>query len=402
MIVSGLHNRAVQAALRADVVRIALRRYRDPLRAARAVGSLARLRASVREGRPTPRVARVGGRYFTHLHAPGWPSAAFDHFIDNEFARLDDERAHGDAPDPAVAPRVRLQCVIMAVTRQCPLRCEHCCEWDVLNHDDALPAGVLAGIVERFQARGVTQIHFSGGEPLTRTDMIADIVAHARSGTDFWVLTSGVGLTPASARSLRKAGVTGVCVSLDHWDAQAHNRFRGSRHAWAAVERAAAAAHDAGLVLCLTLCPTGDMTEDDNLDRYAQTAARLGASFIQILEPRPVGHFEGRDVALSAAQRGALERFFTGTNFARGNRRMPIVVYPDLASRHVGCVGAGRRYAYVDTAGELHACPFCRGASGSALDGDLDRMLAAMARAGCPDHRPELDANPREPSARYG
>jgi MoaA/NifB/PqqE/SkfB family radical SAM enzyme len=382
MIVSGWERRAVQARVLADVGRLALRRYRDPVRAAGAVRSLARLRSTVREGRPTPRIARVGGRWFSHLHAPGWPSATFEKFIDNEFARMDDARGgngNGLAPHPP-----RLQCVIVAVTRQCPLRCEHCCEWDVLNQDDALSMDAQAEIVERFQALGVTQIQFSGGEPLTRADDIARVVAGARPGTDFWILTAGVGLTAARARQLRAAGLTGVCVSLDHWDADEHNRFRGFGRAFEWVGRAAASAREAGLVLSVTLCPTRGFVSDANLARYLATASRLGADFIQILEPRPIGHFAGQDVALRPDEQAVLERFFVEVNFSRAHRRMPIVVYPGLANRRVGCVGAGTRYAYVDTDGEMHPCPFCRRPSGSVLGRDFQRDLVALGASGCP------------------
>ncbi len=375
MMISGVQQRIIQTRVVADIGRLAWRRYRHPARAAGAVRALARLRTTVREGRPTPRLVRVGGRYFTHLYAPGWPSATFERFIDNEFARI----------DRAPAGPVRLQSVIVAITRQCPLRCEHCCEWDVLNQDDVLSTEELSSMVERFQERGVTQIQFSGGEPLTRADGIAHVVANARPGTDFWILTSGVGLTPARARDLRAAGVTGVCLSLDHWNAEDHNRFRGSDHAFAWVERAAAAAHAAELVVSVTLCPTRSFVTRENLMRYAQTASRLGAAFIQVLEPRPVGHFAGKDVALRAHERATLERFFVDVNFSRVNRSMPIVVYPDMAKRRVGCVGAALRYAYVDTDGQIHPCPFCRRPSGSALGPDLDDRLAALARAGCPD-----------------
>jgi MoaA/NifB/PqqE/SkfB family radical SAM enzyme len=384
-----MHKRAVQARVGVDIARLAFRRYGDPVRATRCLHRLARLRTTVRGGRPTPKIVKVGRRYFTHLYAPGWPSATFEAYIDNEFTRLDDGRPLPDTVSvPPPASRVLLQSVILAVTKQCPLRCEHCFEWDVLNREDVLSTEALSSIVERFQALGVTQVQFSGGEPLTRADDIARIVAGARPGTDFWILTSGVGLTPQRARHLRRAGLTGVCVSLDHWNADRHNAFRGSDRAFEWVERAARAARGAELALCLTLCPTRDFVGSENLARYAETASRLGAGFIQILEPRPVGHFAGRDVALRPSEQVTLDRFFEEFNFSKRHRSMPIVVYPEMAKRRLGCLGSASRYAYVDTDGQVHPCPFCRRPSGSALDANIAAHLTGLRHAGCPAVEP--------------
>ena len=377
MMVSGWQRRAVQARVWANVWRVAHARYTSPVRAAQAVRALARLRSSVRDGRPTPRIARVGERYFMHMYTPGWPSLAFDRFVENEFMRLDAAESPG-------AAALRLQCVIMGITRQCPLRCEHCCEWDVLNQPDVLSVESRLEIVKRFQSLGATQIQFSGGEPLTRADDIIHIMTNAQPGTDFWLLTSGVGLTGARARELRRAKLAGVSVSLDHWDADVHNRFRGSDHAFAWAQRAALSAREAGLVVAFSICPTRQTATRDNLIRYTRNAARLGASFIQIVEPRAVGHFAGQDVELQPAQQQMLEQFFNEFNFSRRHRRMPVIVYQEMANRRLGCAGAGMRYAYVDTAGELHPCPFCRRESGSALDDNLEQHLTAMAQAGCP------------------
>jgi len=377
MMVSGWQRRALQARVWGNVWRVAYARYGSTPRAARAVRALARVRSTVRDGRPTPRVACAGDRYFMHLYTPGWPSPAFDRFIENEFIRLDASASQGVAP-------LRLQCVVMGVTRQCPLRCEHCCEWDVLNQPDVLSVESRLEIVRRFQSLGATQIQFSGGEPLTRADDIAHIMSQAHPGTDFWLLTSGVGLTAARAGGLKRAGLTGVSISLDHWDADAHNRFRGSDRAFAWARRAAVCAREAGLAVAFSICTTRQTATRENLVRYVRDTARLGASFVQILEPRAIGHFAGQDVALRPAQQQMLEAFFNEFNFRRRHRHMPIIVYQEMANRRIGCAGAGMRYAYVDTAGEMHPCPFCRRESGSALDDNIEQHLAAMVQAGCP------------------
>ncbi|PYQ19180.1 MAG: hypothetical protein DMF79_13210 [Acidobacteria bacterium] len=214
--VYGVRKAAVKGMLWSRIAWLSLRLHRRPWRAARALGRLVAERARHRR-RVTAKYARAGGRYFWDLYAPGWPSLAFDRFVERELAR-----AVSSPGSPG------LQTLIFAITKRCPLRCEHCCEWDALNRREALSREDLRRIVSRFQERGVAQILLSGGEPLQRIEDILDVVAAAGGKSDFWILSSGRGLSAERAFRLGDAGLTGVVLSLDHWDPGEHDRFRGS------------------------------------------------------------------------------------------------------------------------------------------------------------------------------
>jgi MoaA/NifB/PqqE/SkfB family radical SAM enzyme len=367
----GWHKDVARGALWARIAWLAWRRCLDPQRTLRVLRKLAAHRPPD-EPRPL-KYARAGGRYFWSFYAPGFPSRAFDRFVGQEVeCVLDHER------QPA------LQTAIVAITKRCPLRCDHCCEWAALNRAETLQPEDLATIVRRLQQEGVTQVFLSGGEPLQR---FADLVALAgavRRGCDLWILTSGFGLTTDRARVLRRAGLTGVALSLDHWDEAAHDRLRGLTGSHAALRAASAAARGAGLLVALSLCPRRELVADDHLDRYADEARRLGAGFIQILEPRPVGRYAGLDIELSAPQIDMLERFQQRLNREPSCREHPAVSYVAAAQRRSRCIGAGQRYLYVDTDGAVHACPFCRESAGSALAPDFESVLAALRDRGCP------------------
>jgi MoaA/NifB/PqqE/SkfB family radical SAM enzyme len=380
--VHGTSARLLRLLMALDVVRVAVGRYRNPVRALKLVGRFARLVASLRGDRPTARFMSAGGRWFTHLHAPGWPSAAFRRHVLAELEALEGPGA-GGAPS---RPAPRLQSIIFAVTKSCDLRCRHCCEWRQINRDETLSARDITTIVRRFQDLGVTQVHFSGGEPLHRLDDILAAVRAAGRATDFWLFTSGVGLDHQVARRLRDGGLRGVNISLDHWQPRQHDAFRGRPGTFAAAVEAADAVCQAGLALCLTLCPTREFVSEANLQKYAALAAELEAGFIQILEPRQVGRFAGQDVALNRRQQAVLDRFFTAMNGDAALAHMPAVIYPAFDQRRLGCLGAGWRYAYVDTDGLIHPCPFCRGAVGNALDEDFAEHLARLRRQGCAAH----------------
>jgi len=374
--VTGLRMKWVTFLMWLTVCRRAVRRHPNPWRAVQAVCTLASLLKVRRGGPAIQKFAQVSGQFFCLPNIPGWPSASFDRFVDGELERLSFAGA-------GTAPRVQLQTIILAITKACPLRCEHCYEWDALNQTETASIHELTTVVDTFQRLGVSQIQLGGGEPLRRMDAILGILEKSPAGIDFWILTSGVGLTARRARQLKQAGLTGVSLSLDHWDPQAHNRFRGNEATFRWVERAARSTKDSGLVLSLSLCPTREFVGPDNLRRYAELASDLGADFIQILEPRAVGHFSGQDVALRPPEQAILERFFDEMNFDRRNRQRPGVVYPELAQRRRGCFGAGLLYLYVDPDLQMHACPFCRGSVGSACGANLEERILALQNQGC-------------------
>jgi MoaA/NifB/PqqE/SkfB family radical SAM enzyme len=253
----------------------------------------------------------------------------------------------------------------------------------VLNRRDKLASADLDEIVRGVLQAGVTQLFLSGGEPLQRFADVLRIAAMASAEADVWILSSGKGLTMEKAERLRDAGLTGVALSLDHWDAKAHDAFRGATNTFDGVRIAAGNVRSAGLVLALSLCPTKAFVSDQALRRYATTAHSLGAAFIQIFEPKAVGHYSGLDVTLDAAQQSILETFAQRTNYGADERGMPVVAYLDLSVRQRGCRGSGDRYFYVDTAGSLQPCPFCRNDGVPVLDYGFDDALTRLRQVGC-------------------
>ncbi|MGI8582459.1 MAG: hypothetical protein ACR2KX_09690, partial [Chitinophagaceae bacterium] len=120
-----------------------------------------------------------------------------------------------------------------------------------------------------------------------------------------------------------------------------------------------------------------------NLNRYAELAKDLNVSFIQILEPKAVGHYEGMDVTIDDDQIILLERFYNKMNFDKSFLGYPAVVYHGFYSRRLGCAGAATDYLYVDMDGDAHACPFCQNKKFNILTCDLKNELNKMKNNGC-------------------
>ncbi len=315
----------------------------------------------------------VGERIFTQLSFPHIDSAAMDVLASGELQKN----------VPIIGRRPGLNKILLAITKKCSLQCAHCFEWDALNGRESLSAADVLSIIRKFQVDGVATIELSGGEPLNRYDDLLRIVQESDTKqTDFWLITSGYRLTAQRALALREAGLVGAAISLDHWDVASHDRFRGMEGSFEWAHQAAQNAKAAGLAVCLALTAVREFCTPEHLWRYAQLAREWGVHCIRILEPQPVGHFAGQDISLRPTETAILEDFVRTIQHEPAYRDFPIVEYYAPHQRQAGCSGAGKRFLYVDTDGDMHACPFCQNKCGSATHDSIEAGIANMARAG--------------------
>ena len=271
----------------------------------------------------------------------------------------------------------------MAVTNKCPLACEHCYEWDALNRGERLTLSDLKTIVQKIQDRGVSQIHLSGGEPLVRINDVVEVVQTANEDAEFWILTSGFKLTYEKACTLKQAGLTGVLISLDHYEPENHNKFRGHKDAFHWVEEAVRNSIAAKLVTALSICATKDFVAESNLIKYMELAKSMGVSFVQILEPRATGHYKNKDVRLTPEQEKTLEAFYLSFNYEEDVQGFSAHQLSWLSSTTHGLSRCRKQKFVIDTYGDIHACPFCQRKAGNVLSDDLEGAAEKLQWMGC-------------------
>jgi cyclic pyranopterin phosphate synthase len=139
----------------------------------------------------------------------------------------------------------------VSITSACSLRCTYCMPAEglpVIPRDELLSAPEIARLMGlAVHDLGVREVRFTGGEPLTRPDLV-DIVrlsAEAAPGIPLSMTTNGIGLERKAER-LRAAGLSRVNVSLDTLDREHFARLT-RRDRLPAVLAGIAAAHRAGL-----------------------------------------------------------------------------------------------------------------------------------------------------------
>ncbi len=368
----GIHKKIIKICIWINILLCSLYAIKNPLRTFKAMKKLKGLRDNSRENHSILKYAKVDNKYYYSLNAPGWPSKAFSKYILNNIRKLDPASAH-----------ITLDTIVFGITKKCGYQCEHCFEWDALNKPETLGREDLLSIIWSFQDIGITQVQLSGGEPLNRLDDIIYLLHSIKKGTEVWLYTSGYHLTEERAALLKDAGLTGIIVSLDHWIPELHNTFRGMKNAFEWAEKAVANARKKKLVVCLSLCATKEFISKKNLSRYAELAKNWGISFIQVLEPRAVGHYAEKDVHLSESQIAALEDFYITCNYNKDYLNYPSILYHGFYSRRIGCAGGGKYFLYVDTDGDVHNCTFCRHKLFSALHDPIEENLKNMLNTGC-------------------
>jgi radical SAM protein with 4Fe4S-binding SPASM domain len=289
-----------------------------------------------------------------------------------------------EGPAAAAAPTgvTPPQVVVWNLTRSCNLACRQCYAAARARPDpDELTTSEGLALIADLARAGVRALVLSGGEPLLRADLPALAASAAAHGLAVALSTNGTLLRGAMARTLARAGVTYVGVSLDGIGPR-HDRVRGRPGAWVEALAGLRAARDAGLRVGVrfTLCrPTLDqlpavldLMEAEDVDRgYVSHLVQVGRA--RRWHPAALGPAEVRaavervfDRAEAWRRRSRRTELVTGNNDADG-----VALYLRLAAREPvraarllsllqarGGNAAGRAIAAVDARGDVHPEPF--------------------------------------------
>ncbi len=376
-IISGWSVWLLRSRLRIFVIAEAFKFFGNPFRAISEMKRLGDVRRKVHGSKRISKCIKSGSQYLWNSDYCSFPSERLKNLIQGEFVR------NGRNKNTYTGKMAALQTLIWGITNRCPLSCRHCYEWDNLAQTDTLDLKRLSQILSIFKTYGLRHIQFSGGEPLVRFNDLVELIKDASASMDCWLLTSGFVLNREMAATLKSAGLTGVNISLDHWDAQLHNTFRNNEKSFGRALEALSNCIEAGLITSLSLCATREFVSEENLVKYAQLAKNHGAHFIRILEPRATGKFNGQKVSLDDQHVKILSDFAVRFNSDPRYRDFPVISFFGESQRKFGCFGAGNRYIYVDPNGEVHACPFCRGSMGNLSEQSFEEILGKLRTRGC-------------------
>ncbi len=124
-----------------------------------------------------------------------------------------------------IAPPLAL---LAEVTHRCPLSCLYCYNpLELTKREQELGTEGWKRVLQQAADIGVLQVHFSGGEPLLRPDLLELIEEASRLELFSNLITSGIGLTDKRLEALRAAELGSFQLSFQGSDAESSKNIAG-------------------------------------------------------------------------------------------------------------------------------------------------------------------------------
>ena len=133
-------------------------------------------------------------------------------------------------------PRETLQVVsnplalIAELTHRCPLHCVYCSNpMQLAGTQSELSTEEWTSVFQQSGQLGMLHAHFTGGEPLARTDLTELVAAARTAGLYTNLITSGIGLNEPRLKALVDAGLDHIQVSFQDSHEAAANWIAGAK-----------------------------------------------------------------------------------------------------------------------------------------------------------------------------
>jgi pyrroloquinoline quinone biosynthesis protein E len=248
--------------------------------------------------------------------------------------------------------------LIAEVTHRCPLHCVYCSNpMQLTAASNELSTEEWISVFRQAGKLGMLHAHFTGGEPLARTDLTELIAAARAAGLYTNLITSGIGLNEQRLQMLVKAGLDHIQISFQDSREDAANWIAGTKaHAHKTELSHAIRRHKIAFTVNLVV-------HRQNLDHLEEMI-----SFIEQLQPERVEIAHTQYYGWALANRAALmptrAQLETAVAIIReaekrlsGRMRIDSVVPDYYAKYPKACMGGwGRRLMLVNPSGKVLPC----------------------------------------------
>jgi pyrroloquinoline quinone biosynthesis protein E len=260
----------------------------------------------------------------------------------------------------ATAPEIDPPLALLAeLTHRCPLGCPYCSNPLALERSSAeLDTASWGRVMAEAAELGVLQMHFSGGEPLARRDLVEIVASATAAGLYGNLITSGIGLSRTRITALKQAGLEHVQLSIQDADIAQGDKVAHRQGAQIEKRRAAEIVHEAGLPLTVNaVVHRGNVAR---LEDIIALAIELGAERLEVAHVQYYG-WALRNRAALLPSREQLDAASATVMAARDRLTGRLVidyVVPDyFAHRPKACMGGwARRFLNITPSGRVLPC----------------------------------------------
>ena len=170
--------------------------------------------------------------------------------------------------------------LLAELTYACPLQCPYCSNpLDFAKYKKELPTDDWIRVMREAREMGATQLGFSGGEPLVRTDL-EELIAEARQlGFYTNLITSGVGMDEKRIKAFKEAGLDHIQVSFQASSEELNNFIAGTDAFQHKLEMARLVKkYGYPMVLCFVL----HRRNEDQIRDILELAISLEADYVEL------------------------------------------------------------------------------------------------------------------------
>lgn len=171
--------------------------------------------------------------------------------------------------------------MLAELTHRCPLACPYCSNpQELTEKEKELSTERWGDIFKQAADLGVLQLHLSGGEPASRSDIVELVSLAQAAGLYTNLITSGIGLTRRRLEALELAGLDHIQLSVQGVNANIADRIGGYKGGF--ERKMHVADHIADMGFPLTLNAVMHRENLDDLPATLDMALRLGARRIEV------------------------------------------------------------------------------------------------------------------------
>jgi len=261
--------------------------------------------------------------------------------------------------------------VLAELTHRCPLQCSYCSNpLELEKSSNELTTDEWFKIIDELAEIGVLQIHFSGGEPAARRDLVQLVQRATDAGLYSNLITSAVMVTRARLEQLADAGLNHVQISVQGAESILADRVGGYRNGHAKKLEVARWVRE--LDLPLTINAVMHRQNLHQLPQIIVLATALDATRLEVANVQYYGWALKNRQALMPS-REQMEECTRTVQEARirlhGVLDIDYVIPDYYAERPKQCMGGwGRQFFNISPAGKVLPCHAAETITGMEFD----------------------------------
>jgi pyrroloquinoline quinone biosynthesis protein E len=248
--------------------------------------------------------------------------------------------------------------LIAEITHRCPLHCVYCSNpLRMVGPKAELSTDEWASVFRQAGKLGMLHAHFTGGEPLARTDLSELIAAARAAGLYTNLITSGLGLDDERLQALVKNGLDHIQISFQDSREEAANWIAGARAHAHKIELSHAIRR---YMIAFTVNLVVHRQNLDHLEEIIAFIEQLNPDRVEIAHTQYYGWALANRAALMptpAQVEKAVAVVAEAESRLAGRIRLDSVVPDYYANYPKACMGGwGRKLMLINPAGKVLPC----------------------------------------------